>query len=543
MKKIANLISVAIAFLFIYCGHPGSPDLILHNGKVFTADPSQPYTEAIAIQGERILAVGTSAEMVTLADAKTKRVDLQGHVAIPGINDAHCHFLLNPAGGYSLVFQSMEPSWQEVQDALREAGKEAPQRTWIYGTIGLTVILEPKATRFALDRIAPDHPVYLSTFYGHGDIINSNAMIALDIGEEQPDPIGGYYERVSGSNRIKGKLFEYAQWPLRLRLAKNLSDSVLTKGMQTLAEEAVRFGITTIQDMPMVPLERYTELLMKAQLPIRVRMIRFPPSTAEGRDVEYGRNLSTPPGQSMISVSGTKWILDGTPLEWGAALRGTYLDRSDWSGRLNFSEKEIASMVQESLEWEDQLLLHCAGDKPVEALFNAMENVSDVNWKQKRVRVEHGDGVTEDLINRARDLGAVVVQNPTHLSLKDIAIARYGSESQFFPLRSLHQAGIPVALGSDGPLNPYLNIMFAVVHPINPSQALTREQAVEAYTRGSAYAEFKEQEKGTITKGKLADIAVLSQDIFDVPVDALPATHSILTIVGGKIVHDANQLK
>ena len=200
-------------------------------------------------------------------------------------------------------------------------------------------------------------------------------------------------------------------------------------------------------------------------------------------------------------------------------------------------------MVRESLEWEDQLLLHCAGDKPVEALFNAMENVSDVNWKQKRVRVEHGDGVTEDLITRARKLGVVVVQNPTHLSLKDIAIARYGSESQFFPLRSLLEAGISLALGSDGPLNPYLNIMLATLHPIHPSEALTREQAVVAYTRGSAYAEFQEQEKGTITKGKLADIAVLSQDIFDVPVDALPATHSILTIVGGKIVHDANQLK
>lgn len=543
MKQIMYLVLTMLALLLIHCGQPASPDLVLYNGKVFTADPSQAYSEAIAIEEDRIVAVGTSAEIVALADANTKRIDLQGHVAIPGINDAHYHFLLNPAGGYSLVFQSMEPSWQEVQDALREAVKEAPPGTWIYGTIGLTVILESKATRFALDRIGPDHPVYLSTFYGHGDIINSNAMNALDIAEEQPDPMGGYYERVSGSNRMNGKLFEYAQWTLRHRLAKNFSDSVLIKGMQTLAEEAVRFGITTIQDMPILPSERYLELLQKAQLPIRVRMIRFPPSTAEGRDVEYGRNLSTPTGQSMISVSGTKWILDGTPLERGAALRGTYLDRSDWSGRLNFSEKEIASMVQESLEWEDQLLLHCAGDKPVEALFNAMENVSDVNWKQKRVRVEHGDGVTEDLITRARDLGVVVVQNPTHLSLKDIAIARYGSESQFFPLRSLLEAGISLALGSDGPLNPYLNIMLATLHPIHPSEALTREQAVVAYTRGSAYAEFQEQEKGTITKGKLADIAVLSQDIFTVSVDALPATHSILTIVGGKIVYDANQLK
>ncbi len=542
MKKHSILILISLCLTLAFCGQQPTADMILVNGKVFTADPSQPNAEAVAISGERILAVGNSDEMVALADSDTKRIDLQGHTVIPGINDAHYHFLLNPPGGYNLSFQNMEPSWQETQDALAKAVKELPAGTWIFGTVGLTIVMEPEATRFALDRIAPNHPVYLSAFYGHGDIINTEAMHALEIAEEELDPMGGYFERVSGSKQINGKIFEYAQWSLRRRLAGFVSNADLIEDLQDLAEQAIRFGITSIQDMPIISPDRYIELLREAQLPIRVHMIRFPTATVDGRDLTEGRDLPLHPFESSpFRVSGTKWILDGTPLERGGSLRGTYLDRPGWSGRLNFPEEEIASMVRESLQWDDQLLVHCAGDRPVEAVFNAMEQISEVDWTEKRVRIEHGDGVVADLIPRARRLGAVVVQNPTHLSLGDIMRERY--EKPLFPYRSLLEAGVPLAFGSDGPMNPYLNIMFAVTHPINPSEALTREQAVEAYTRVSAFAEFEEQEKGTIAAGKLADIAVLSQDIFTVPVEALPGTQSILTLVGGKIVYDADELE
>ena len=199
-------------------------------------------------------------------------------------------------------------------------------------------------------------------------------------------------------------------------------------------------------------------------------------------------------------------------------------------------------MVQETLRWQDQLLVHCSGDKPVEVLFDAMEAIAGVDWAKKRVRIEHGDGVVGDLVPRARRLGAVVVQNPTHFALTDLIAQRFGQDTPFFPLRSLLEAGVPVAFGSDGPMNPYLNIMFAATHPVHPAEAITREQAVEAYTRGSAFAEFEEEDKGTIAPGKLADMAVLSQDIFTVPVDALLATESILTLVGGEIVYDAQAL-
>ena len=160
-----------------------------------------------------------------------------------------------------------------------------------------------------------------------------------------------------------------------------------------------------------------------------------------------------------------------------------------------------------------------------------------VDWKSKRLRIEHGEGVVNDLIPRARTLGVIVVQNPSHFAFVEVFAQRW--RSPMGPLRSLLEAGVPLALGSDGPMNPFLNIMFATTVPSNPAEAITRDQAVRAYTAGSAFAEFAETQKGSITEGKLADVVVLSQDVFAVPVPELPKTQSVLTIVGGNVVYDA----
>lgn len=278
-----------------------------------------------------------------------------------------------------------------------------------------------------------------------------------------------------------------------------------------MADEAVAFGITSMQIMSSMSVDRFAKLLVKADLPIRVRAIPFAMTTPTKRDLsefEMLSKLKFP--NSKVTVGGIKWVLDATPYERGAALRQPYNDRPDWKGKLNFPESEIAKMIRESLTFKQQLLFHCAGDRCAEAVLDALENVRNVDWKQRRVRLEHGDGVTGDLIERAKKLGVIVVQNPTHFSTVDMIYARYSPNTKFFAARSLIEAGIPVAIGSDGPMNPFLNIMLAAIHPARPSEAITREQAVRAYTYESAYAEFAEAQKGTLTKNKLADLAVLS---------------------------------
>jgi Predicted metal-dependent hydrolase with the TIM-barrel fold len=166
-----------------------------------------------------------------------------------------------------------------------------------------------------------------------------------------------------------------------------------------------------------------------------------------------------------------------------------------------------------------------------------------VDWPSKRVRIEHGEGVAGELVERCKKLGIIVVQNPSHFTVVNEIYTRWGKDTKFSSQRSLITAGVRYALGSDGPVNPFLNIMFAVIHPARPAEAITREEAVRAYTYGSSFAEFSETRKGMLKPGMLADLAVLSQDIFAIPVESLPATESVLTMVGGRVVHDSNVIK
>jgi hypothetical protein len=299
------------------------------------------------------------------------------------------------------------------------------------------------------------------------------------------------------------------------------------------------------------PPARFISLLEKVQTPIRVRVMRVSPTTPAGRDAKDGLGLPRNPSP-MITVSGTKWLLDGVPLE------NTFLPRKAGPGAgrasledgvlqlgLSLPQPEIAAILQETLESKDQLLVHVSGTLSVAAMLDAMEaSGGEKVWSGKRLRFEHGDGVLADMLPRMKKLGIIDVQNPTHLGMISVMPELFHGKpfEKTQPLKSFLDAGIPLALGSDGPLNPYLNIMLASLHPDRPSEAITREQAVIAYTLTSAYAEFAEKEKGSLEPGKLADLAVLSQDIFTIPPPEMPKTLSVLTIVGGKIAFDAKNL-
>lgn len=540
-RTLLAVILLGILLSPVAYGRQPPIDLVLLNGKIFTAEGAKSFAEALAVAGDRIVAVGSSREIEGLAGGATRRIDLKGRLVVPGFNDAHFHFTPSPEGVW-LHFRTNEPSWEETRRAIEEAVRKAPPGTWIFGEVGHDVLLVPEVNRFVLDRIAPDHPVLLRTYYGHGYVINSRAMPVLQIAEEEPDPMGGSYERLPGSKRINGRFNEYAEWKTDRKLASQVSDAEIVKRLKALAHRAAGFGITSMQIMPKMPIDRFARLVARAALPIRVRAITFSKTGPRSRDLSEIRGLSKLKfPEAKVSVKGIKWILDGTPLERGAALRGSYRDRPGWKGRLNFSPAQIGAMIQESLDFRQQLLLHCSGDRSVEVVFNAMDRYKGlVDWKTKRLRIEHGDGLMDDLIPRARRLGVIVIQNPTHFTEPELFHRRWGGGWE--RLRSLIEAGIPVAIGSDGPMNPFLNIMLAATHPYEPKEAITRRQAVRAYTYESAFAEFTENEKGTITEGKLADLAVLSRDIFTAPLPELPKTRSVLTMVGGEIVYDAGVL-
>jgi len=521
-----------------------STDLILFNGKVFTSNASQPYVEALAIQGDRIVAVGTSKAVVALAGRETRRIDLGGRTVIPGINDAHMHLGVEPSH-YDLPLKSNDPTWQEMTDALSAAAPKVAKGTWIEGVFGTTILDDPHAARAALDALAPDDLVVLSDWTGHASLLNTAAMQKFGIREDEPDPEGGMFVRNHADGKLTGMVFEYAQSRVIRPYVGLVSDDEAVSQLRSFFDGSARLGITTLQDMAStISAQRCAALFERVPPPIRVRVIWFGLTDEHGRATSEGRASNLHPSP-LVTVTGTKWVLDGTPIEHSAAMRQPYADRPSTSGELNFSEKEMEDMLRESLQRNDQLMVHVVGDRTVETFLNAMEATGGEKvWAQRRVRLEHGDGLMPDLVPRAKRLGVIVVQNPTHFTLGELFVKRFGDKrsQMLLPVRSLLEAGIPVALGSDGPLNPFLNIMLAASHPGNPKESITREQAIIAYTLTSAYAEFAEKDKGSLEPGKLADLAVLSQDIFKVPAGDLPQTESVLTIVDGNIVYDAKVL-
>jgi predicted amidohydrolase YtcJ len=532
---------------------PPAPDTILFNGKIFTSDGEQ-FVEALAIQGDRIEAVGDSERIHKLAGTLTKQIDLGGRTVIPGLNDAHNHMRINPPDLVDLQVTAPNPRRPEVMRAIAMAVMKYPTGTFLVATISTAIFRDPTVDRASLDLVAPHHPVILTTFTGHASILNSAALTRLGIGENEPDPLGGRYEHFH-DGRLSGVLREYASVRVSRSLADLTSDKdAIVELRQTLAD-AAEHGITTLQVMSeKMPPARYVNLLKQVPTSIRVRIMRMPMTTPGGRDLKEGQSVPRNPSP-LIIVSGTKWLLDGVPIEGTFAPRQGLASSSarepgPFFGHLGMSLplEELDAMLQESIQTGDQLLVHVTGYPASVAMLDAMQKAGGEKvWATRRVRFEHGDALFPNLIPRVKQLGIIVVEQGTHLDMSGIAPEVMPSiraeKSQ--PMRSLLAVGIPLVLSSDedGRSNPFLEIMLATEHPNHPSEAIGRKQAVIAYTLTAAYAEFAEKEKGSLAPGKLADLAVLSQDIFTVPSDDLPRTVSIMTMVGGKVIYDAHLLR
>jgi predicted amidohydrolase YtcJ len=522
LRVTCLLAIVGVASLHAQRPGAAAPDLILTGGKVFTADPARPWAEAVAIRGERLVAVGTSAEVARLAGPSTRRIELGGRVVVPGLNDAHDHLGGAPFGVSFRTGDSPRPDPEvaPVLDSVRALATRTPAGSWIQATVGMRVVGDTGAIRARLDEAAPNHPVFLWAWWGHGFVLNSAGLRALGIGGDARDPLGGWYER-GADGRPTGRLWEYAGWgPLR-DLTSALPDSVLVAHLRRYADTRIGFGVTSVQDMAGY-LDPPTTLrvLRQAALPIRVRVVRWSnPDFASLRGGEWS-GVETHPAP-RVRVHGTKWVVDGTPIERLALQRKAYPGRPEWHGRLNLPMDTLRALLADAFRGGDPLLLHVVGDSTAEIVLSLMEEIGPASaWKTRRLRLEHGNGITGAQVERARRLGIVIAQPRTA------------------PFRTWLDAGIPVAYGSDMAPNPFVDLMLATTSPADPSQAITREEAVTMLTRVPAYAEWLEDEKGTLAPGMLADLAVLSQDVFTVPAPALPATTSVLTVVGGRIVHD-----
>jgi predicted amidohydrolase YtcJ len=535
--RFAGLATLAIVSA---CGPAAPvPDTVLVNGKIFTSNTSALWAQALAIRGDRIIAVGDTATITSLAGSSTRTIDLGGRTVVPGFNDAHVH--TGPRFPMHEVKAPDEPTPQQVAEALASARDISPADLPIRVQAGGRVFGDPSVNRAWLDKVVPARPALVYSWTGHGVILNSAALSAFGYDESIKDPEGGAYRR-DEAGRLNGRFEEYADVLMWRRLADRTPAEARPEAYRRFAAGAVQLGITSVQLMGNAGLHRAIVAdVVAADAPLRWRILRWPVMEA-GQDMQDSKTHLPPQPSPRVDARGMKWMIDGTPVEWLAALRQPYSDRPHERGRLNLTEERLAQFAAWAYGSEDPVAVHAVGDRAIEAYFAALEKAGRPEiWQRKRPRLEHGDMLMPDLIPRAKALGMVVVQNPSHLMIRDVFAERLGAErlQGIQPLKSLLDEGIPLALGSDGPLSPFLNIMFATIHPTRPSEALTREQAVMAYTYGGAFAEFEEENKGRLMVGALADLAVLSDDLFTVAAEKLPSLRSVLTLVGGQPVHNA----
>jgi hypothetical protein len=518
-----------ILYFALTCFHTSGQkaDLILFNGKIFTAEDEQTFVTALAIKGNKILATGPDANVLKLATPKTKRIDLKGKVVVPGFNDQHDHaaFEKSPAPhtyNYNEInFQG--PTKAGVLDSIRNLLSKAKPGEWIAGMIG-TFVFHDTSMRRSLDSIAPNNPVALQIWWGHGIVTNKRGLEAAGLSDDMADPVGGWYERNS-----EGKIAavqQNAQLPFWQAIDQAYPETVV-KLMEVYGREQLKGGITsTLFFGSSFTYLLINRILKQASIPQRLRIVAWPRSTPAGRQVSEWPLAATNPTPAS-TISGIKYVIDGTPGEGNALRSKPYHNRGNGNGRLNYPTDTLRQIFREALTTRRQLMMHITADSSFGIVLNLMKEVGNADqWRPLRVRIEHNTvgNPTKEQRMLLRDYGILMMHTP-----------KYGTDS---PVRSLMEDSILVGISPDGTVNPFFEIFMVTTRQSDPSENITVPQAVIAFTKMNAYAEFSEKEKGMLKKGMVADLAILSQDIFTIPAQQLMATESILTIIDGKVRYE-----
>jgi predicted amidohydrolase YtcJ len=543
----------AILFLLTSVSMPGTctPDTILLNGRLHTVDAARPEAEALAICGERIAAVGSSAEIRDLAGPNTRVIDLAGRLVLPGFNDAHVHFI---DGASELVDINLRPATDERDFARRIAEYVAtqPPGRWVRGGYWDHEAWPSQAvpTRALIDQVTPDHPVFVQRLDGHMAVANSLALKLAGVTRDTETPDGGTIVRDS-SGEPTGLLKDNAM-DLVSRVIPPPSVEEVTAKARAALRHAAALGLTTIQDLTAsaTELRVYQALRDAGELTARIYSTQ-----AHGIAGLTAAGVTTGFGDAWIRIGGIKLFADGSMGSGTAAFFDPYADDASTRGLLIQSPEALEQAIFDADDAGFQLVIHAIGDRANAIVIDALEKLAATRGgRDRRARIEHAQVVRAADKARMAKAGIIASIQPSHC-IDDMRWAerRIGHErcAIAYNVRSFAEAGVRIAFGTDWfvePLDPMIGLYAAVTRQFPdgtpaggwfPEETITLAQAVEFYTLGSAYAEFAEQDKGSLAPGKLADLVVLSHDIFHVPPQQILSTRSVLTMVGGRIVFTA----
>jgi predicted amidohydrolase YtcJ len=536
-------------------------DLILLNGNIFTVDEKQKYAQAVGINGNKIEIVGSNQDVLRCKNETTQVIDLEGKTAIPGFNDGHLHLLNHGIIKDNIILQGCTDKFQVIQRTKDYIGeRKIPKGEWVEGRGWNQNLFKEKVmlTRHDLDQISPEHLIVLTRVCGCMCVVNTAGLKAMGVFDSPPFIEGGEIELdESGipTGRMLGnaEVFTYGFIP-------KLSKEKIKKYIVHSMEYYVKAGITSAQacDLGLAKcsfqdiLEAYFELDQEGKLPIRANeMIYLDKKELLQEFLSLG--YKTGDGSDFFKIGPYKLQPDGSLGSRTAYLSSPYEDDPSTQGVLNNSPREFYHLIELAYTNGLQIVADAIGDGTLDMVLEAYKKLMDKYPKaDPRFCIDHCQITTEEILDKFKKYGVIGGLEVVFLS-SDISIVedRVGKDRAkwTYNWKGFLDRGIPIAIGSDSPVescNPMHGIYAAVVRkdfdgvPDGgwlPEQKLTLEEAIYGYTLGPAYCTYEESIKGSITPGKLADITVLSENIFAIDPDRLKDVTAEMTIVDGKIVH------
>ncbi len=526
-------------------------DLVLLNGVIYTGDPGQPRVEAVAVQGERIVATGTTEEIRALAGEGTRVIDLQGRFALPGFNDAHIH-LANGGQARLAVELNGAASLAEFQQRIRARLGDYKKGEWITGR-GWDHTLWPEKrfpTAKDLDAVSAEHPMIFNRVDGHVAITNSLALKLAGTTRNTQDPPGGQIERDAAGNPT-GMLKESAMGLVRRQVPEPTA-AQQRRAIELALEEAARHGLTSVQDN-----SGWQDFLVYEQLKkegkLTLRVTEWLPFSAPLEQLEQMRRRG---GSSdpWLKTGALKGVVDGTLGSRTAGMLEPFSDDASTRGIMRIAAEDLKKMAIERDKASFQIALHAIGDGANRAALDAFAAARAANGtRDARHKVEHAQVVAPSDFARFKELDVIASMQPCH-ETTDMRWAqeRVGPERAkgAYAWRSMQKIGVRLAFGTDypvEPLDPMIGLYACVTRerpeggPAGgwiPQEKISMDDCIHAYTAGAAYAEFEEANKGQLVPGKFADIIVLSADVTKIAAKEILKTVALTTIVGGRVVYE-----
>ena len=561
---------LALAVMLVGGSSAPTADLVLTNGTVVTLDETRGDAEALAVAGDTILAVGSADEIDAYTGADTRVIDLEGRLAVPGFIEGHGHFMGMGEAQMQLGLLGTS-SWDQVVAKVDSATGAAASGTWVEGrgwhqekwASTPERMVRGFPTNARLNEVTPDTPVYLTHASGHAAIANDAALDVAGIGPNTPDPEGGTIVR-DAQGRATGVLLETAEGLVQEAIEasrQSMSAEERRERRETqvrlAAQEALANGVTSFHDQgaSFETIELYREMAERGDLSIRmyamVSQSEVTPETqdrlAETRTVGAADHHLTVRSIGEVTVDGalgsrTAWMLE------------PYNDAPNSTGTNVTSMERVREIAEIGLEEDYQVAVHAIGDRANREtldLYASLFDEAGVNGEKRRWRIEHAQHLHPDDIPRFADLGVMASMQAIHAcSDAPYNYKRLGAErveGGAYPWKTLWNDGAIVGNGTDVPvekIDPLASYHCTVTRQVpgtdttfTPDETLTRRQALKSYTINNARMAFAEDEKGTLTPGKLADVTVLSDNILEIPADQIRDTQVDLTILGGEVVH------